>query len=247
MATSDLKTGYSSRCIGDPATDKFILLQNGKTVKTPGKKPLAHRSISLHKAIIIELAKMKRRNHEKLSLYSMLCTQVDFLEKGPDILAKEMEHALLNDIALRTCAGPEEGYQLEKLSFLLKYLEKKGLQHPRLCQTVSGNDLKKMLKNSGDYKKFQDLVAVIKKEYLALPVEKRCAVLNATSIHQSTTLGLMLALGYCTPEEYAHALNAANCIADGVWSDSGNEKAAYKKGVLAAARLLRNYTTLGTK
>ncbi len=226
------------------ANSKSVLQRNGKTVMTPGKNPLAHQSTMLLKAIATELSKMKPISHEKLSLYSMLCTQVDFLEKRPDTLGKEIEDVLLDDIALRTCAGPEEGYQLDKLSFLLQYLEKNGVQHPRLSQTVSGQDLKKMLKKSGEYATFLRLVEVIRKEYLALPVEKRCAVLNATSIHQSTILGMMLALGKCTPKEYARALNAANCIGGGIWGTRGEEKEAFK-GTLAAAGILYDYTQLG--
>lgn len=242
-----MKTEYSSQQVGGKGDTTLVLCRNGRGMKTPGKRPLAHQNLSLHRALVAELSKTKHITPAKLSLYSMLCTQIDFLETGIDPLAKKIEAALLQDIAFRTCAGPEVGYQMEKLDFLLKYLKKNKLQHPCFMQTISGKDLKKTIKKgSKEDKNFKRLVEVVTKEYRALPIEKRCAVVNSTSIHQTTILGLLLVLGHCTPEEYAHALNAANCIGDGAWGDTNEEKAAFK-GACADAKILQEYSSCAEK
>lgn len=234
-----MKPEYTSKRQSD--TNKLVLFKNGKAVKTPQKRPLAHSSLGLHRALVTELSKTNRLVPTTLSLYSMLSTQIDFLEKGVDPLARNMKSALLSDVALRTCAGPEEVHQLGCMDFLLAYLKKNKLQHPRFMQTISGEELKRtMKKGSEEQKNFNRLAEVVAKDYCALPIEKRCAVLNATSIHQTTILGLMLVLGHCTPAQYARALNAANCIGEGVWGDTEDEEEAFE-GALADAKLLQKY------
>ena len=79
------------------------------------------------KELAAELDYSDELDVHRISLYNLLCTQIDFMSGDSFVLTKqEMDSALLNDPALQVCAGPERIDQLKYLHIIEGYLKNRG-------------------------------------------------------------------------------------------------------------------------
>ena len=225
--------------------DEYSLMKGNKPIFTPRGNPVTHNSYWLMKQVMRDLSRLEDFEPCELSETSMIATEIDCLRKGRDTVGEDFERILLSDIALRTCAGPEEAFQLSKLGFLVTYLEGLGLQHPRWPQTLSPDQVREWMVSSGKEAEFKRFASVLSEKYMKdYAITRKCTVVNARNIHGSALLGMMLAHYHCRPDQYAEALNACNCLDAEIWggvSKEEQEEAYYS--VEAEAKILTAYSS----
>ena len=196
-------------------SSKAELWMDGNPLKTPKGNQIEHQNQKLIERIKTELETTGDLDVGILSLYSLLCSELDFYSKERKTFYKnQIACTLYGEITLRTCAGPEFGEQFECLQILEDYFKSigfekgdSGIYHPCLPQVDCP-----MISDWLESKNGQKLVDVITKEINSFSKSKRPVIELAGCNHKSFLLGFLLCKGLCRAEEYTNALLASKCI-----------------------------------
>ena len=217
-ANSDV---YSEHGLSRANEKLYIVSIDGETLKTPEGKSIA----SPNKQAIIELASeidySDELNVERISLYNMVCTQLDFQDdRGERFSIEEMTLLLLNDPVLRTCAGPEMVEQLKYFHTIENYLERFELVYPSLPQ--------RPFENTNDSYWVTDnlkrLVRHVLDEICDISESDRAIFITALHVFDSPMLALLLMRDEITAHEFAVLYLTGLCINSKVWSHGDREQ-----------------------
>lgn len=199
----------------------FVILIDFEVLKTPKGIPIASTNKQSMRELAAELDYSDELNIGKISLYNLLCTQLDFpVDLEEFITFDSMALFLLNDPVLRTCAGPEIVEQLKYLQTVVNYLEEFNIPYPSLPQVhFSDSDVRHWL--TPDFKK---LVKHVRSEIKNLSEVDRSVFITALNIFDSPVLALLLVMDEITNHEFSVLYLTGLCINSKVWSDSDREE-----------------------
>ncbi|MFM8979510.1 MAG: hypothetical protein ACKOSS_03490 [Planctomycetia bacterium] len=229
---------------GRPAEAPLYRLERrGKPLATPGGLPIVHPSQALMVAASEEIRTRGKANAREHGLYSMLCTQVQFIDREP--ADGGVTRQTLLDVSFRRCAGPEVRDQYEFLGPLLDYLRKHDLPRLSLAQSVDPETLETGLEPE-DSAGLDRLVEFFRAQLAGMTPAGRCVVRHAQAMEGVFVLGVMLAQGACTPNEFAKATAALQCVGP-AWGESQRNTDAYVRGIASCADLWLRYAQLAGK
>lgn len=221
------------------------LLRDGKVLLTPGGTPLVHPEGPLLEAIAVEGRSKKGLRLECLSMYSMLCTLKDGVEKARADGEQTCRHMLLADPSLQTCSGPEVGDQLALLAPLEDYFTRSKLPRLLLGQGVDSRQQEENLIALGLDQEVDQVVAFFDRRLSEITPAQHCVVTNCVHLHNVFVLGVLLAESACTPEQYADGLLAVNCCIPGVFGGvTKTDARKAKSGAMKDAELMVRFRDL---
>lgn len=219
----------------------LLLRRKGRIVKTPAGHPFVHSSAPLLAAVAAELATEWPPDVTMLSLYSLYCTMLDFVPHAAQANRGSLESLIYGDLSLATCAGPEGGRQLARTSALNDYFESNDLVRLTLGQFGDWETNKECFGDEHGTQVVDHFVAIWRK----LSDAEKSAVTNTVHTNGVFVLGFLLATGRCTPEEYATAVMAVQCVDPDIFADvNAREATAAKKNLILDATLIRRFVEL---
>lgn len=199
----------------------FVVSIDGGDLKTPKGIPIASSNKQAMRELAAELDYSDELNIGKISLYNLLCTQLDFpVDLEEFITFDSMVLFLLNDPVLRTCAGPEVRDQLKYLQTVISYLDDLDISYPSLPQ-VHFSDPKD---ESWVTPEFEKLVNHVRSEIKNLSEVDRSVFITALNVFDSPLLALLLVKDEITNHEFAVLYLTGLCVNSKVWPDSDREK-----------------------
>lgn len=202
----------------------FGITIDGEILKTPNENPLVHKNERFLRGIVTELDFTDELDVSKISLYNLACTQIDFMSDGmPKPLQCEKEKFdiwFLNDVVLRSCAGPEVDEQMKYLDILVKYLNRHNIEYPHLPQTVLIEECSKEYfeEHKQEAENFEKLVDHFFDLYRKLNPYQITVFRTVVTIFESPILALLLANQKITANEFAITYLTAHCINSKVFS-----------------------------
>ena len=98
--------------------DHYSISDNGKELKTPSGNLIFSKNNRLLSLIADELNTKKILDPSEFSYYSIFSIQTDLLDKVFPNIVSNLEEIILGDVVMKSCAGPEVMYQMDKLNFL---------------------------------------------------------------------------------------------------------------------------------
>ena len=199
----------------------FVISIDEEVLKTPKGIPIASTNKQAMRELAAELDYSDELNIGKISLYNLLCTQLDFsVDLEQFISFDSMVLFLLNDPVLRTCAGPESVEQLKYLQTVISYLDGLDITYPSLPQ-IHFSDPNDEHWVTPEFKK---LVNHIRSEIKNLSEVDRSVFITALNIFDSPMLALLLVKDEITNHEFAVLYLTGLCINSKVWSDGDREE-----------------------
>lgn len=208
-----------------------ILLGGGEPWRTPAGALIAHPSAALIDLLATEASSTGGPTLESLSAFSLFCTMRDFVEKE-SLEEKSCRALALSDPTLRTCPGPEAVDQIALLGAVQRFCDAHGVTRLMLSQAGDADDQAKSLELAGVGSERDAYLDVIERRFWSLSSAQRSIVTNCVQIHGVFLLGVLLAGGECTPEEYAEGTLAAHCVIPGVFDGVTQEDWATARGEL---------------
>ncbi len=177
-------------------------------------------------------------NLGRLSSYSLLCTQLDFVDQGVDMLQENFRHALLHDPLLQRSSGPEQFDQLAAWEPVIDMLHSMGVELP----IVTGGTCHGTPK---DEESFDAFANAVEREYRQLLPEERNIVINGFQAHQAgILLPLALVRDWCSPLEYGEAWVAATPEHPRIFSGTWGRFAELLHGFRLDAGILLDFLQL---
>jgi hypothetical protein len=236
----------------------YCISVNNEFLRTPSGTVIFHEDERAMNELAAELEFTDKLDANKISLYSILSTQIEFEREW--IFSKENVIPLIvEDAFFYPCAGPEVIDQLKYLGIVSDYLTD---QDPKIrypysfqtfdngtCQSCDGcekfiSDENCPKKQLFDDENFQRVTDVFVKKLGTLNKQQRTVFVNVVSVYHSATLGLMLADQKMTPQEFSIAYLMANNINSKVWSGekgARSEEIAFLEAVKKDADCLLRY------
>lgn len=229
--------------------DQYFWLEvDQKVLKTPAGNEIKHSNIKVLENLQYELECIDELDPSTLSMYSLLSTQLDFLEKPNFSIDKKVfRELLLNDPTLKACAGPEKVFQFSKWSGLFEHLELIDMDYPDIIQAIEMEDVEEWILSMGtDYvESIEKFVDHFYREFEILSIPQKTAIINSIKVYDSVIYGLLLATRKCSEMEYSVAILASHCIIPKVFSDV--ERSEYREDFINLkqdALLLTEYIDL---
>lgn len=219
----------------------YRLELRGKPLTTPKGLPMVHPSHALMLAVREEVRKRGKADPREHGLYSMLCTQIQFIDQEPAD-GGVTRTTLLDGVSFRLCAGPEVRDQYEFLGPMLDYLHTHDMPFLSLAQSVDPETLEEGLGDKGSAD-LDRLVEFFRAQLTGLTPAGRCVVRHAQAMEGVFVLGVMLAQGACTPRQYAEATAALQCVGP-AWGESQRATDAYIRHLERAVTLRMRYAQL---
>jgi hypothetical protein len=215
----------------------FLLVSRGQPVLTPGGAPLTHPEARLLEHVRREAERSGELRLTELSAFSMLCTQLDFVDQGEDVVATDFHHALLHDPLLYRQPGPEGAQQLGLWEPAVRMLGDWGLQLPIAIGGAGCHGV------PTDPQRFEAFAEALKQRYLDLRPEQRTGVINLfQAARAGVILPMSLVLGRATPLELAEALVVAWAIHPTVFNPADEGEYLEKRdAVRAMAAVVQDY------
>ena len=217
--------------LGPGRSDWFMLIGHGEPWRTPAGALIAHPSASLIDLLVNEAGSAAGFTLESLSAFSLFCTMRDFVEKESREKASCRELAL-SDPTLRTCAGPEAVDQLAILRPVQRFCDNLSVVRLMLSQAGDADHQADLLDSQGLAAERDAYLEAIEDYYWNLSSAERSIVTNCVQLHDVFLLGVLLAGGACSPEEYAEGVLAAHCVIPGVFDAVTKEGWAASRAAL---------------
>lgn len=259
-----LPSEYYPEGVTSESINLYCVYIDNEVLRTPNGAPIYHKNDQPIRELTAELEYMDYLDVHKVSLYSLCCSQLDYVEKNPgSIDKKDLRESLLNDYALQTCAGPEVIDQMKYMQVIVNFLKEYGIKYPNLPQiplgeaglemagiSESNNELDSELAAfytlEGD-KNFDRLVDLFFRFIQEFDVYQRTVLNVSVTLLNSITLPIMLASQAISPRELAAVYMFANAISDKVWGDSNRkeERDLYNE-IQSAGECMHRYLALFT-
>jgi hypothetical protein len=211
----------------------YKLTYDGTTVKTGEGAEVIHPSKSLLRHMIAEfdmegslcIVDQAIDSPKFFGAYALFSIQKAFIEQEKEELSVSLEPYLFRDPILHRCAGPEVTDQMARWSPVLQFLQDHEQKLPSLPQGISKQDLSEEVGvELSDFNFTESFVSFVRDQYQSLPVEWRTVVMYLCAVHRGPVLfPIALAKGYCTPDEYASGVMAADCTIAGVFEVKAKE------------------------
>ena len=218
----------------------YRLTYEGMVIRTSCGAEVAHSSQPLLRQMIAEFdieGSLTLRGQvivspRFFSAYAIFGIQKEFVDDRKEGLTVDLERILFADRILHSCAGPEVTEQMARWSPALQFLERNGQKLPSLPQSMTWRKptmkFRREIVSNGFKESFVDFVLV---QYQCLPPEKRAVVTYLNALHRGPVLfPLVLAHGFCTADEYASGVMAAECSLAKVF---GMTAKAHRKAFIA--------------
>lgn len=176
----------------------WYLCRHGESLLTPGGKPLRHRHPRLLRHVLLEARLLAGLHLRFMSAYSMLCTQLDFVDNGDDMVGRDFSHALLHDQLLYLDAEHEQSWAPVRA-----FAESLGQGLPELTGPTGCHGEPK------DQEHFAAFADALRRVYERLSPEQRTGVITLfNAIGAGVLLPLTLVTRECTGLEFAEAYTA---------------------------------------
>jgi hypothetical protein len=220
----------------------FVVSIEKEVLKTPKGKTIATTNRQAANELAAEIDFSNELDVERISLYNMVCTQIDFSDDlGERFSFEAMTLLLLNDPVLRTCAGPEVVEQLKYFHTVENYLERFQLVYPSLPQRPF-EDANDSYWVTDDLKR---LVNHVLDESHDISESDRAIFITALHVFDSPILALLLMRDEITAHEFAVLYLTGMCINSKVWSDGNREEEiSAKKEIAKDAECMIRYKRL---
>ncbi|MBT3751364.1 MAG: ATP-binding protein [Bacteroidetes bacterium] len=220
----------------------YVVSIDNELLKTPKGKSIASPNEQAMRELAAELDYSDELVIERISLYNLLCTQLDFpVDLDGHISFDAMTIFLLNDPVLRTCAGPEAVDQLKYFHTVINYLERFELPYPSLPQ-IEFTDATDPHWVTDDFKK---LVKHVRDMTSDLTEVDRTIFITALNIFESPILALLLVHSEITSHEFAVLYLTGLCVNSKVWSEGNREEEiSGKKEIAKDAECMVRYKGL---
>lgn len=226
----------------------FYLKVDDKLIKTPSGIEIKNSNRDFLEQLAYELECYDNLDPSNLSLYSLISTELDFIDSDSFNVDKaEFRNLILNDTTLKACAGPEKLYQFAKWRKLFEYLEIVNIDYPDIIQAVEIEDIESWITSMGENysNSINKFVDFFYREFQILNSTQKTAVINSINVHGSVIYGILLATKKCSEMEYAVAILASHRFLPNVFGDVSKEE--YKESVFQLkqdALLLTEYINL---
>ena len=212
----------------------YLLMIDDKKLLTPHANPIKHSNEKILVNLRYELECIDKIDTAELSTYSLLSTQIDFIEsKAFNLDKKTFRGLLLNDPTLSACAGPEKVYQFSKWSGVFEHLEIINIKYPDLIQAIELEETEIWISSMGkEYANSIDkLVDHFYRELNILSTAQKAAVICSINAHGSFIYGLLLSTKKCSEMEYSAAILASHAIIPNIFADV--VKSEYRESFLS--------------
>lgn len=196
----------------------YMVTIDKKVLRTPQGQPIVHENYNAIRELVAELEFSDVLDVHRISLYNLLCTQVDGIRSGISINKEDLFYALLNDPVLRTCAGPEVVEQMKYLNIIEEYLNEYNFDYPHLpqVQLEDRSWLSVDKKVEENFDKIVDHVYSLLSEFNEVQLT---IFVTTYTVYSSTMLGVLLALKIISPQEFTVLYMTGICINSKVFSD----------------------------
>lgn len=213
--------------------DEILLTGHGDEVAHPSRAFIEHIISEFDIQGTLEVSERIVVEPRFFGSYALLGIQKAYVEHRKDDLSIDFENRLRADPILHPCAGPEVVEQYARWNPVFEYIEEKNaliddealrLKLPNLPQSMGFNadslddtEQKQFVQSCGFT---DDFVSTVKNDYDALTEEERTVTMFLHAIHQAGILfPMLLAMGKCTPDQYASGVMAGHCILGEVFGD----------------------------
>lgn len=219
----------------------FCVIIDKEVLRTPNGVPIIHEDPRALNELAAELEYSDVLDVEKISLYNLCSSQIDFIERDSSETPLEQVHlSLLNDPLFRLCAGPEIVDQLKFYQPVEAYLASYGIAFPHLPQTIEFDTPESAAEWCDPT--FPQLVAHVDVVLRGLSKYQRTVLVTASTAFGSPTLAILLAKGCITPHEFAVMYLTSQGVNSKVWGfTSRNEEKKYLKAVTLDAECMSRY------
>ncbi len=204
---------------GNSKDSLFVVTIDNEILRTPNGRPVTHHDSRSLRELAAELDYNDELDLQQISLYNLLCTQIDFTTDNPhNFTRKEIDLALLNDSVLRTCAGPEVVEQSKYYHVIEEYLEEQELNYPHLPQVPLQDHT--WFSEAKSEKNFNRIIDHICTLLAAFDEYQKTIYVTVAHVFDSPTLAVLLATQRITPQEFAITYMTSECINSKVFSDA---------------------------
>jgi len=223
--------------------DEILTTNLGHQVIHERQSLISHMISELDHCGQITLADLEIIEPRIICAYAFYSIQRDWIEPGTDQLTLKFADCLGQDATLFRCAGPEQMEQIARWLPLFDYLDELKLNLPSLSGPFMDDPT--YYSTREEYEEAKQLatpapefVEAIEGEYQKLSPAQKAVVLMFFAGHDGMVLFPMLvALGLCSPNDYASAVVASHLSIAGVTSEVGSEDhASMFKGLKDDAR-----------
>jgi hypothetical protein len=225
--------------------NNYYLKIDNENLLTPNDNLVAHKQRKLIENILYELECEEELSNNKLSTYFLYSILVDQVQKDKNIVDENIfRNYILNDLILRSCAGPEKTEQYFKWGALFESLELLDIEYPDIIQNPDLDEVEKWINSMGiNYQNsLNKFIKYFFKEYSILSDVQKTTILWCTFNHGSIIYGIMLATKKCNILDYSAAILAGHCMIPNVFFDVTREE--YKESFEALksdALLISNF------
>jgi hypothetical protein len=175
----------------------YCVTLNGEILRTPKGTPILHESERAMRELAAEQDYSDELSVGKISLFNLCCTQIEFIEGKSDTRSGCVEkcvlslpHAVLNDLVIRTCAGPEVLDQMKYLAIVEQYLKEQGIAFPHLPQIYLDDDSGLSSESRANLQRLSEHVSVVVD---GLGDCQRAVFNTVSHVFESPLLGVLLA------------------------------------------------------
>lgn len=216
----------------------FGLFMDGVLLKTPSGFPVTSDNQKLLRVMGMELDFSDVLDVQAFNLYSLYCTQIEFVTSGKDIVGFDFTKCLEFDPILQTCSGPEAVFQLRYYETIMDYFERNGLCYPNYPRK-SGSST-----SSGDVSNLT-LAGFIGDEIISLSPSQISGFLTGIQLTKSIILSLLLVKGEIVPIEFAALYMITTCTYSKIFPDIERKKERKLLDfIIRGAESIRTYVEL---
>jgi chaperone required for assembly of F1-ATPase len=230
----------------------FCIMINGEVLRSPGKRVFWHSNKKVARDVAIEIEVMDELSVSKVSLYSLWCSKVDFIdnETGQKIKPQIFKNMLIHDPVFQTVSGPEIIDQVRYMHLVDRYFFKLGIKFrifPHIPYDLSEEELKDHVTaqssgNSGYLEGncvFDELVDKLIDPVKQLTKVQRTIFNTCFTVVDSVVLSLMLAQGELSSREFAIIHMLCQAITSQFGASQEEQKETFEHYTRLADRMIR--------
>ena len=214
---------------GSSALEIFGITIDDDFVRTPHGALIAHEDYRAMRELAAELEYSDELDATKISLYGLISTKIEFVDKNRQDFSNEMlTYLLLNDPVFKPCAGPEVVEQMKYLGAVVDYIRGNGFEYPNLPQIpIDHEALKEWFGDDGvpDFiNDFQPLVEFVQNSIWQLSNYQMSVFLTVAHVFDSPVLAIMLANRIISSNEFAVIYLTTLAINSKIWGETDRQE-----------------------
>ncbi|MBI5964046.1 MAG: putative DNA binding domain-containing protein [Chloroflexi bacterium] len=223
----------------------FCITIDEKILKTPKGNLVVLEDERAMRELAAEIDYSDELNVKNLSLFNLLCTQIDFVEQDRQEFSETFfREPIWDDPVLRPLAGPEVVEQLKYLKTVKDFLRKHDLRYVNLPQSVPFEGSGSFIDGNEDFEK---LVAFVNSSIQKFNPQQLAVFITIAHLFDSPILGLMLANKEINSHEFAVVYLTMFAINSKIWGDTDRKEerellATYTKQAEVMVRYLDQFS-----